>query len=192
MDYIKKIQDYIKCEIDILMNIDADEVNRALNLLEETRMKEGRIYVFGNGGSASTASHFQNDFNKGISEHIEKKYRFECLNDNVATLMAIANDNGFENVFFQQLENKVKKNDIVIAISGSGNSENVIKAVEYVKTLGNKVIGLTGYDGGKLKGLADISLHVPLNNMQITEDIHMIYNHMMMYILLNSLVNKNE
>ena len=187
MDFSKQIKDYIELEISILSKLDQDEINRAMNLLEKTRNRGSNVFVFGNGGSAATASHMENDFNKGISEKLEKKYRFQCINANLATIMAIANDNGYDRVFIQQLENKLKAEDVIIAISGSGNSENVIKAVEYAKGQGCKIIGMTGYDGGKLKSLSDISLHVPLDNMQITEDIHTFFNHMMMYILCGEL-----
>lgn len=188
MDYTSNIKDYIKAEIEVLQKLDVNAINDAINLLEETRDAEGTIYIFGNGGSASTASHFQNDFNKGISESLKsKKYRFLCLNDNISTLMAIANDNGYENVFVQQLEEKIGPNDIVIAISGSGNSANVIKAVEYAKSKNTKVIGLTGYSGGKLKELSDISLHVDIDSMQVTEDVHMIFDHLMMTVLCKHL-----
>ena len=101
----------------------------------------------------------------------------------MATIMAIANDNGYERVFEQQLENKLNKDDVIVAISGSGKSENVLRAVRYAKSIGCMIIGMTGYDGGELKKLSDISLHVPLDNMQITEDIHLILNHVMMHIL---------
>ena len=187
MDFSKQIKDYIELEISILSKLDQDEINRAMNLLEKTRNRGSNVFVFGNGGSAATASHMENDFNKGISEKLEKKYRFQCINANLATIMAIANDNGYDRVFIQQLENKLKAEDVIIAISGSGNSENVIKAVEYAKGQGCKIIGMTGYDGGKLKSLSDISLHVPLDNMQITEDIRTVFNHMMMYILCGEL-----
>ena len=187
MDFSKQIKDYIELEISILSKLDQDEINRAMNLLEKTRNRGSNVFVFGNGGSAATASHMENDFNKGISEKLEKKYRFQCINANLATIMAIANDNGYDRVFIQQLENKLKAEDVIIAISGSCNSENVIKAVEYAKGQGCKIIGMTGYDGGKLKSLSDISLHVPLDNMQITEDIHTVFNHMMMYILCGEL-----
>lgn len=183
MDYQNRIKEYIAHEIDVLQKLDVDAISDAINLLEETRANDTTVYIFGNGGSASTASHFQNDFNKGVSEPIEKKYRFCCLNDNVSTLMAIANDNGYENIFIQQLENKLRPGDVVVAISGSGNSENVVRAVKYAKEQGNKIIGLTGYSGGKLKELADVSLHVPVNSMQITEDIHMVLDHLMMSVL---------
>ena len=183
MNYKEEIKKYLDEEIEIVKNIDIDAMDAAMNLLEETRKNGTIVYLFGNGGSAATASHMQNDFNKGISEHLKKKYNFYCLCDNYATVMAIANDDCYENVFYNQLENKIMPGDIVIAISGSGNSKNVIKAVEYAKSKGNKIIGFTGYDGGKLKLLSDISLHVPIMNMQITEDVHTIFNHTMMYIL---------
>lgn len=187
MDFSKQIKDYIELERNILEKLNQDEINRAMNLLEETRSKGSIVYVFGNGGSAATAAHMENDFNKGISEKVDKKYRFQCINVNMAMMLAIANDNGYDRVFVQQLENKLNPEDVIIAISGSGNSENVIKAVEYAKGQGCKVIGMTGYSGGKLKELSDISLHVPLDNMQITEDVHIIFNHMMMYVLCSEL-----
>lgn len=187
MDFSKQIKEYLELEISILNKLDQKEINNAMNLLEETREKGSNVYVFGNGGSAATASHMENDFNKGISEKLEKKYRFQCINANMATIMAIANDNGYERVFEQQLENKLTEDDVIVAISGSGNSENVVRAVNYAKKQGCKIIGMTGYSGGELKKLSDISLHVPLDNMQITEDIHIIFNHMMMYILCGEL-----
>lgn len=192
MDYKKLIEKYLEQEIDVLKRIDLSAVNAALNLLEEGIKREATIYVFGNGGSAATASHFQNDFNKGVSEHIDKKFRFLCLNDNVATIMAIANDIGYEDVFRFQLQGKVKEGDILMAISGSGNSINVINAVEYGKKFGCKVVGLTGYSGGKLKELSDISLHVPVNSMQITEDVHMIFNHLMMSVFYKTMCGINH
>ncbi|MFR6563303.1 MAG: SIS domain-containing protein [Eubacterium ventriosum] len=187
MDYNELIETYLEQEIDILKRIDVSAVNEVLNLLEAGMKREATIYVFGNGGSAATASHFQNDFNKGVSEHIDKKFRFLCLNDNIATIMAVANDIGYEEVFRFQLQWKNKKGDILMAISGSGNSPNVINAVEYGKKQGCKVVGLTGYSGGRLKELSDISLHVPINSMQITEDVHMIFNHLMMSVFYKSM-----
>ena len=187
MDYNELIETYLEQEIDILKRIDVSAVNEVLNLLEAGMKREATIYVFGNGGSAATASHFQNDFNKGVSEHIDKKFRFLCLNDNIATIMAVANDIGYEEVFRFQLQGKIKKGDILMAISGSGNSPNVINAVEYGRKQGCKVVGLTGYSGGRLKELSDISLHVPINSMQITEDVHMIFNHLMMSVFYKSM-----
>jgi len=186
-NYIKEINIYLEHEIRVLRALDVEAINEALNLLLATFEGGNTVFVFGNGGSSATASHYQNDFNKGISEHTDKKFNFLCLNDNVATMMAVANDIGFEEVFRFQLTGHMRSEDVVIAISGSGNSKNVINAVEYAKEQGAKVIGLTGFNGGKLKELSDVSLHVPVNSMQITEDIHMIFDHMMMSIFYRDL-----
>ena len=186
-DYRKEIAAYIDHEVETLRALDKDAINDALNLLLETMEKGNTVFVFGNGGSSATASHFQNDFNKGVSEHTEKKFNFLCLNDNVATVMAVANDIGFEEVFRFQLRGHIKPGDVVLAISGSGNSKNVINAVEYAKEQGCRVIGLTGFGGGKRRQLADVSLHAPINSMQITEDIHMIFDHLMMSIFYRDL-----
>ena len=186
-DYREKIANYIENEIAVLRMLDTNEINNVLNLLEQALENENMIYIMGNGGSAATASHFQNDFNKGISEYTEKKFHFLCLNDNVPTIMAIANDIGYEEIFRFQLRGKLRPGDIVIGISGSGNSQNVLNAVEYARECGNTVVGLTGYDGGKLREIADYELHVPVNSMQITEDVHMIFDHLLMSIFYREL-----
>ncbi len=187
MDYKQDIEIYIAQEIETLKKLDLVALNQAIVTLEHAFENQANIYVFGNGGSAATASHMQNDFNKGVSEYTEKKFRFICLNDNVATLMAIANDIGYDEVFRFQLRGKLQKGDVLLAISGSGNSKNVINAVEYGVQQGCKVIGLTGFDGGKLKQMSDISLHVPVNSMQITEDVHMIFDHLIMSIFYKTM-----
>lgn len=192
MDYTQQIKDYINLEIEVLKSLEIDKIDAAMNLIMKAYEANKKIYIFGNGGSSATASHYQNDFNKGISEYVERKFNFTCLNDNMATIMAIANDIGFEEVFRFQLKNKLEEGDIVIAISGSGNSKNVINAVEYTKSQGNKVIGLTGFSGGKLKVLSDISLHADINSMQITEDVHMIFDHLIMSIFYKTLCGKEH
>ena len=192
MDFKQDIRDYIDCEINTLQKLDVAAINQALNLLLEAYRAHKWIYIFGNGGSSSTASHFENDFNKGVSEPLKTKFRFRCLNDNVATLMAVANDMGFEEVFRYQLTDRIEAGDLVIAISGRGNSKNVINAVEYAKSCGNKIIGITGYDGGKLRQMCDVSLHVPVNSMQISEDVHMIFDHLMMSMFYKHLCGINH
>lgn len=187
MDYTEEIRAYISLERDVLEKLDVEQLNAALNLLYEAFQNGSTVFVFGNGGSSATASHFQNDFNKGISEHTEKKFNFQCLNDNVPTVMAVANDIGFEEIFRFQLKGHIKPGDMVMAISGSGNSRNVLNAVEYAREQGCKVIGLTGFDGGKLRELSDVSLHVPVNSMQVTEDLHMMFDHLMMSIFYRDL-----
>ena len=189
IDFKKAIKEYYEREIRVINNLNLDEINEAMNAINEAYENEGTIYICGNGGSAATASHFQNDFNKGISEYVDKKFRFYCLNDNTATMMAIANDIGYEEVFRFQLKNKLKKNDLFIGISGSGNSKNVLNAATYAKECGVKVLGITGYKGGKLKELADYKMHVDECDMQIDEDVHMTFDHMMMKIFHNYLIN---
>lgn len=192
MSYEKMIINYINEEKKALDALDIESIDKCIRILKEAFDEEKNIYIFGNGGSAATASHFENDFNKGISEYTQTKFRFRCLNDNVPTLMAIANDIGYDEVFKFQLRGRLKKEDIVIAISGSGNSVNVIKAVEYAKEVGAQVIGLTGYSGGKLKEMVDLSLHVPVSSMQITEDVHMFFDHMIMSIFYETLCGKQH
>lgn len=164
---------YLAQEIDILKNLDMIEIEKAAALLYEAVQNQRYIYCFGNGGSASTASHLTNDFNKILNANCF------CLNDNIATIMAIANDISYEEVFRHQLRGRIRSSDIIIAISGSGNSPNIINAVTYALGHGATIIGLTGYDGGKLKQLAHINLWAPINNMQITEDIHLMFNHLL-------------
>jgi D-sedoheptulose 7-phosphate isomerase len=192
VDFKKDIQAYYEKEEKIIKSLDTDELNEAMNALLNAYNKEATIYVFGNGGSSATASHMMVDFNKGACSEVEKRFHFVCLNDNIPTLMAIGNDIGFENVFYYQLENKLTKDDVVLAISGSGNSQNIIKAVEYAKKQGAKIIGMTGYDGGKLDKLSDYHLHAPIDDMQITEDIHMSFDHMMMQIFWRYLLSKEN
>ena len=192
MDYTKSIKEYIELEKEVISKLDVDAINDAMNLIMKAYEANKKIYIFGNGGSSATASHYQNDFNKGISEYVEKKFNFTCLNDNMATIMAIANDIGFEEVFRFQLRNKLEDGDIVIAISGSGNSKNVINAVEYAKEQGNQIIGLTGYTGGKLKELSDISLHADVMSMQVAEDVHMMFDHLIMSIFYKTLCGKEH
>ena len=180
MDKQTYIKDYLALEKKTLEALDEEEILRVLEAFLAAYEREGTIYIFGNGGSASTASHLANDFNKGISEYVEKKFRVNCLNDNVATLMSISNDISYDECFRFQLRNRLKKEDLVVGISGSGNSANVINAITYAKEQGVQTVGFCGYSGGKLKALADISFHVKLDNMQIVEDMHLILNHLLM------------
>jgi D-sedoheptulose 7-phosphate isomerase len=145
------------------------------------------IFIMGNGGSGATASHFACDINKGASSGLEKRFKVFCLNDNVPTMLAYANDNSYEDIFVEQLKNFLKPEDVIIGISGSGNSKNVIKAIQYANKNEAKSVALTGFDGGKLAEVAKISLTIPVNDMQKTEDVHFILIHMIMQILCKKL-----
>jgi D-sedoheptulose 7-phosphate isomerase len=183
MNYNRKITEYfedLKTTIDKVSN---DEINCFINLLKNSRDDDKTIFVMGNGGSASTASHYVCDFNKGLSYKKDKKFKFISLNDNIPTIMAYANDVSYNDIFVEQLKNYFKEGDVVIGISGSGNSPNVIKAIKYANENNGITVGLTGFDGGKLKLISQNNIHVPINNMQIAEDLHLIINHCVMTIL---------
>lgn len=183
MDYTNQISNYFERVKNTLDLVDQEALSQVMNLLEQARLDGRQVFIMGNGGSAATASHFCCDFNKGISIHKDKRYRMICLNDNIPTMMAYANDNGYQDIFVGPLQNFYQAGDIVIGISGSGNSANVVKAMEWAKEHGAVTIAFTGYDGGRLKQIADYGVHVPVDDMQITEDLHMIFDHCMMHIL---------
>ena len=178
------IRDYFEREINAINRLNIKDISKAISAILQAYERDATIYIFGNGGSASTASHYAADFNKGISEYREKKFRFVCLSDNIPMLTAIANDISYDDIFRYPLVNYLKPTDLVIGISGSGNSKNVIRAVEYAKEIGAVVVGITGYNGGELKKIADYHMDANIDDMQISEDIHMIFDHMM-YFLLN-------
>ena len=191
MDFINEINEYYEREKKAIDSLNREELNDAMNALLAVYERGATVYVFGNGGSSATASHMVCDFNKGTCYDLERKFKFVCLNDNLPILMAIANDDSFENVFVYQLKDRLKKDDLILAISGSGNSHNVVKAVEYAKSIGTEVIAMTGYSGGKIRKMADHFLHVPVDDMQITEDLHMGFDHMIMQIFWKYLAAKN-
>jgi D-sedoheptulose 7-phosphate isomerase len=127
----------------------------------------------GNGGSAASASHAAGDFLKGASFGLDKRFKMICLNDNLPSLMAIANDIGWEAIFEEPLKNYLQPGDLVVGLSGSGNSENVLRAIQWAKANGATTAGLTGYSGGKLAQLVDIHVHSDANDMEVAEDVHM-------------------
>ena len=184
-DYRQHMKEYIDTEIRILQSLNIDELNAAANAITDCRKRGGTVYTVGNGGSAATASHMVVDFGKGANEHLasgEKPFRFECLADNVPSITAIGNDISYDEIFSFQLEKKIKPGDLLIAISGSGNSRNILKAVEVAKSHGVPVIGISGYNGGKLDQMSDFRMHCHVDDMQITEDIHMMFDHMLLRV----------
>lgn len=166
-----------------LDSLDRREVSDFIQALLDARDAGKQIFVMGNGGSAATASHMVCDFNKGLVADGKPRFKFICLNDNMATLMAYANDVSYDDVFIEPLKNFMQSGDLVIGISGSGNSTNVVKAIEWANDNGGKTFSLVGYSVGKLKQVSQRSIHVDIENMQIVEDIHIMLNHMVMYIV---------
>jgi D-sedoheptulose 7-phosphate isomerase len=183
MNYSEQIHTYFSRVKDTLDALSVESLNNLMNLLEKARDESKFVYIMGNGGSAATASHYVCDFNKGLISEGRKGYKFLCLNDNFPSMMAWANDISYDEIFVGQLKSFLNIGDIVIGISGSGNSMNVLKAIKYANENGGITVGLTGYDGGKLKKIAKYNVHVPIDDMQITEDLHMVLDHCMMKIL---------
>lgn len=146
-----------------------------------------QVFIMGNGGSGATASHFVCDINKGACLELEKKFRVICLNDNMPSILAYANDLSYNEIFVEQLKNFLQSGDVVIGISGSGNSENVLRAISYAKENEAKTIGLSGFNGGKLSRIVDIPFVVAINDMQKVEDVHMVVVHMLMQYLCKAL-----
>jgi D-sedoheptulose 7-phosphate isomerase len=166
-----------------LTHIDKSQLNMVAELLMEAYRKETQIFVFGNGGSALTASHLACDLNKGASEGLETRWKVIALTDNIGTISAYANDVSYDDIFVEQLKNFLKVQDLVIGISGSGNSTNVVRAVEYANRLGATTVGLTGYDGGHLARAAMFTFNANINDMQVSEDLHMVAVHLLMQVL---------
>lgn len=189
---LKQINNYFETLKSCIDQIDRKEVDTFIKLLIQAKEEGRTIFIMGNGGSASTATHFSCDFNKGCSYNQEKKFKVICLNDNTATMLAYANDVNYESIFAEQLKNFLKEGDIVIGLSGSGNSKNVLNAIEYANSRKAITIGLTGYNGGKLKTLAAYSVNTHINDMQISEDIHMTLCHMAYSILTNGFAANNN
>lgn len=179
MDFSK----YKKTISDVLDTVEEDEINKFMDMLMEAYENDRFLYVIGNGGSAANASHLAQDLAKGTRHSIEQKKRIKALSltDNTPFLTAQGNDEGYESIFEQQLRTFAAPGDYLIAISGSGNSPNIIKAIEWANSNGIKTIGITGYDGGKLKKMAAHTVHVPLNEMCTAESIHSIIFH---YVIL--------
>ena len=170
---------YFLQEIDVINKLRIDDINKVFGVLDDCLHNGRRVYIFGNGGSGSTATHMTNDFNNALFKETDKTFDFYCLNDNIPTMMAIGNDLEYADIFLYQLIGRLKKDDVVIAISGSGNSENIVRAVTYARDCGAVVVGFTGYDGGKLKQIADYTIDSNVPNMEISEDIHMILDHLL-------------
>jgi D-sedoheptulose 7-phosphate isomerase len=166
--------------------IDLEKVGQAIDILIRARDEGRRIFVCGNGGSASTASHFVCDMVKGASFNRSKRFRIMALTDSLPTITAYSNDVSYECIFVEQLKNFAEPGDVVMAISGSGNSPNVLRAVEYGNSIGCRTIALSGRNGGKLGPLAEINVQASNPHMGRIEDVHMIVMHMICYYFMDA------
>ena len=181
------VRNYLSYLSELVLKLDHDEIAKVINLLLDARQTGNKIFFIGNGGSAATASHFANDLAIGTRTN-SNPFRVMSLTDNNAAITAIANDYGYENVFVKQLEALYSKGDLLVAISASGNSNNLLKAVKFVQERDGLTIGLTGFDGGELKIIVDYVIHVPTGKGEYgpVEDIHMIFDHIIgTYLMYN-------
>ena len=180
------VSDYKNQLFSALESVDLAAVARAVEILKEAREKQRHIFTCGNGGSASTASHFVTDMVKGASFNRHSRFRIMALTDSLPTITAYSNDVSYDCIFTEQLKNFAEPNDVLIAISGSGNSPNVVNAVEYANSIGCKTIALTGRDGGKLGSMAQLEVRVKAPHMGRIEDGHLIVCHMLCYYFMEN------
>jgi len=172
------IQNYVSTLQLTMDQLPRQSIADVIAVLQQARVRGSQVFILGNGGSASTASHFACDLAKNTRQEGLPHFRVIGLTDTMAMFSALANDEGYENVFSEQLANLVRPGDIVIAISASGNSQNVIRAVEVAHRYGATVVGLTGFDGGGLRQLANFNIHVNSNIIEHVEDIHLMLEHL--------------
>jgi D-sedoheptulose 7-phosphate isomerase len=175
---MNQVQKYVEELKGVLDQLAAEPIQATIDLLHHARLTGKQIFIMGNGGSASTASHFVCDLAKNTRKDGWSHFKVIGLSDNVAIMTAYANDEGYENVFAQQLANLVQAGDVVIGISTSGNSPNVLRAVEVANRARATSVGFTGFDAGQLGGMVDIHVHVPSDCIEQVEDIHLMLEHL--------------
>jgi len=181
------IDNYLRDMRNIIGKLAVDDIDRAVGLLFETWQKEGQVFICGNGGSASTATHFACDLTKTTIVAGKKRFKAYCLNDNIPLISALTNDDGFDNLYSEQLKGRFQKDDALICISvhgGAGSdkaglwSQNLLKAMRYAQERGGKTIGLSGFDGGPVKEMADVCIVVPANSTPQVESFHLALEHL--------------
>jgi len=173
------IESYFRTLTDVIARVPRAELARALEMLETAWAERRRVFIAGNGGSAATASHMANDLVKGVAKGGAAGVRAIALSDNVALITAIANDEDYGEIFAGQLDALADVGDVLIAITGSGNSPNVVRAVETAQRLGLRTIGFLGMSGGKVRAMVDVAVVVPSDDYGPIEDLHMVFDHLM-------------
>jgi len=185
---LARTDEYLTESQDILRKLDRVAIDRAINILFEAWKNDNQVFIAGNGGSASTSTHFACDLNKWVSDEAERKFRAFALVDNIPLVSALTNDNGWGEVYVEQLRNFFRKGDVLVAISvhgGSGSdkagpwSQNLMRAVKFAKENGGKVVGLSGFDGGALRTVADACIVVPAESTPHVEGMHLVLTHLM-------------
>jgi D-sedoheptulose 7-phosphate isomerase len=181
------IQDYLSKMKKIAENISVADIERGIEILYQAWINGNQIFICGNGGSASTATHFACDLSKTTIVPEKKRFKAYCLNDNIPLISALTNDEGFDSLYYEQLKGKFEEGDVLICISvhgGAGKdkaglwSQNLLKAMKYAKEMGGKNIGLSGFDGGPMKEIADVCMVVPVNSTPQVESFHLALEHL--------------
>ena len=180
------VEGYLLAHQNLRKSLNFAEIDDAIAMIGEAVSNNKKIVTCGNGGSALTASHYITDWNKMINLATGKKFRGISLADNVGLITAFGNDLSYEDVFIGQARAILDEGDLLVAISGSGNSPNVIKVVEYANSVGARTLGIVGYDGGKIKQIAHKSVWVNSMDMKLCEDVHLMFGHMVMKTLCGS------
>lgn len=163
--------------------IDKLNLEVAIEIIRTAWLQDRQVIVFGNGGSALTALHYVTDWSKAIPQITGRRFRGRSLIDNVGLFSAFGNDVAYDDVFVEQLKNIMQPDDLVVAISGSGNSENVLRAVAYAQENGGSTLAIVGFDGGRLIQIADAAFLIPKDDMQICEDLHLMFGHIVLRAL---------
>ena len=183
------INDYIEQHNLVIKNLDQKEIEDAINLIKSTIKKNNRIAVCGNGGSALTASHYITDWNKMIFSQTHQKFDGICLSDNIGLVTAYSNDVSYNDIFSEQVKNLLKEEDLLITVSGSGNSENVVRATKVANEMNVNTLSICGFDGGKIKIISKKSVWVRSFDMQLCEDAHIVFGHIVMKSLCGSKIS---
>lgn len=171
-------REYLQNTLPLFREYESQDFVKAMDLIEDAYNRDATVYICGNGGSASTAGHMVNDLAKGASVEGKRRIRVHGLSDSIALVTTYGNDCGYESIFVEQLKNLWRPGDLLIAISASGNSPNVIRAVEYAQRNGGNVIGLVGFSGGKLKENSTVSIHFKSYNYGSVEDCQLMFSHL--------------
>jgi len=197
---LARTDEYLSEVSKIASDLDRGDIDKAISILYDAWRSDNQVFVAGNGGSASTSTHFACDLNKWVSDEAERKFRAFALVDNIPMVSALTNDNGWGEIYVEQLKNFFRKGDVLVAISvhgGSGSdkaglwSQNLLKAVKYAKDNGGKVVGLSGFDGGVLKTAADACVVVPAESTPHVEGMHLVLTHLMSE-QLRALISKKK
>ena len=183
---------YLKDVKKSIDGLDKEEMNNIFKVIYDAFENGKNIFLFGNGGSGSNADHIVNDFSKGVLVHRGKRFKAVSLNSNTALLTAWANDSSYDDVFSKQIEVMTEEGDVVVGISGSGNSKNILNGINKGNEKGAICIGITGFEGGKLKEMCQKCLVVPSNHMGRIEDIHLIFLHMLAYFMYENVKNEGS